>query len=322
MSFSNKISIKEKRIIRYGIISWICLIIIIAIQSTGNNELPSDESRAENIMMDMLTIVSDYCNREGIFIDSIADPGKTGLIGPELTGIVTTLGDPEAKRTTIQPAFASLMVRLLKESGAEEGDTISLGCSGSFPGLLLASLAAARSMDLDCKTVISIGASSFGATRPEFNILDIYQLLYESGIIDSEPAGVSLGGEGDTGGGWDPGIKKIIINRIKESGYLFIDSQNLKTSVDQRDSLYGFTGGSGVKVFINAGGAMANIGTSTSILGMKPGIVRKHRIPGINRQGSIHRALKSGIPVIHLLNIKGLAQEYGLKWDPVMLAYY
>ncbi len=37
-----------------------------------------------------------------------------------------------------------------------------------------------------------------------------------------------------------------------------------------------------------------------------------------DKQGIIHKALQNSIPVIHLLNIKGLAIEYGLKWDPVV----
>jgi len=308
---------KEIRIIILGIISCICLIIITLNQSKKETEISSDQANAVLYMKEMISLVSDYCNKTGIIIDSLADPGKTGLIGPEMTGIVTTLGDPEAKRTSIQPEMAELIVKLLKESGVKSKDTISLGCSGSFPGLLLASLSAANAMNLTCKSIISVGASSYGATRPEFTILDIYMLLLENDLTDAKPVGVSLGGEDDNASDWDPSVKKQITDKILDSGFFLIECLHFKDCVDLRDSLCGFSSSGGVKVFINAGGAMANIGTSSTILGMKPGIVRNFGIPPQNQQGAIHRALLAGIPVIHLLNLKGLAREYGLKWDPV-----
>ncbi len=90
-------------------------------------------------------------------------------------------------------------------------------------------------------------------------------------------------------------------------------------SVATRERLYGFSSDNeNIKAFINAGGAMANIGTSASILKLKPGLVKTCKIPNKGQQGLIHRAIINDIQVIHLLNIKGLALEYGLKWDPVI----
>ncbi len=64
---------------------------------------------------------------------------------------------------------------------------------------------------------------------------------------------------------------------------------------------------------------MANIGTSASILGVKPGVVRQMKAVPADQQGLLHVALDQGIAVIHLLYIKGLVREYGLPWDPVVL---
>ena len=100
---------------------------------------------------------------------------------------------------------------------------------------------------------------------------------------------------------------------------MYLNFSALKESVQAREKIYGFRPDSGIKAFVNAGGAMANIGTSTSILKMKPGIVKDFKIPEPEGQGVIHRALENRIPVIHLLNLKGLAIEYGMKWDPVVV---
>ena len=71
-----------------------------------------------------------------------------------------------------------------------------------------------------------------------------------------------------------------------------------------------------IKAFINSGGGFANLGSSQSVLNIKPGLVRRAQIPEPAKQGIIHSMLLKKIPVIHLLFIKGLAQKYHLPWDP------
>lgn len=318
MRLLDKYSKNEKNLIRAGLVSLLILSCIIIYQSLYPVKKDSDKRLAEKYMIEMIDVVSRHCLEHGIDIDTLSDPKKTGLIGPEWTPITSTVGHLDAKRTTINPEFASLMLVLFQEAGVQEGDTIAIGSSGSFPGLLISSLAAAKVMHLKCKTIISIGSSSYGATRPELTILDIYQLLMRADLVSDPPLGVSLGGEGDLGLDWEKATIYQLREKIYKSNFFFIEEEFLSGSVKSRDSLYGFSKASDIKVFINAGGAMANIGTSETILGLKPGVVRKFRIPRNDKQGVIHKALQNEIPVIHLLNIKGLAQEYGLKWDPVI----
>ena len=90
-----------------------------------------------------LRIINDYCIQNQINTDNPEDTGHTGLIGPEWSDLTTTLGDPEAKRTTINPNFAGLIAELLIQAGVKQGDTIAIGSSASFPALLIASLSAA-----------------------------------------------------------------------------------------------------------------------------------------------------------------------------------
>ena len=61
------------------------------------------------------------------------DYHQTGMIGESYTGITTTLGAIEAKRTTAWPEMGALCVRLLHEAGVRSGDTVGAGFSGSSP---------------------------------------------------------------------------------------------------------------------------------------------------------------------------------------------
>ncbi len=308
----------QKNIRKLGLLSALLLTGIILYQQNLPNEKSSKQEQAIAYMEEMLSAISEYCAENYIYIDTINDPNKTGLIGPEWTDMTTTIGHIEAKRTTIQPDFASLMIELLEEADVKRNDTVAIGCSGSFPGLLLASLSAAKAAGIKCKTVLSLGASSFGANRIDLNILNIYNILYDNGLIDDPPLAVSLGGENDQGEGWEKAVLVKLSNDIVKSGYFFINQPSLKKSVYLRDSLYGFDKDGSIKAFINSGGAMANIGSSPTILSLKPGVHRKYKIPEPDQQGVIHRAMTNDIAVIHLLNIKGLAMEYALKWDPVI----
>ena len=77
------------------------------------------------------------------------DYHQTGMIGPYYTGITTTLGAIEAKRTTAWPDMGALCVRLLYEAGVRPGDRVAAGFSGSFPAMILAVMAACQSMKVE-----------------------------------------------------------------------------------------------------------------------------------------------------------------------------
>jgi|GEM_PF-375293 len=250
-------------------------------------------------------------------MDHTLDVMENRLIGPEWSGITTTLGDLESKRTSLNPNLAALMVHLLDKAGVRKGDTIALGSSGSFPGLLIASLSAARSMNLCVRPVISIGSSTYGANDPDFTIWDLYLELLNKHIIDYKPVAISWGGEDDTGSEFNPEIRTRIKASVDSLGIPLIEEKNLVKNRAMRDSLY-FQGRPGsIQAFINTGGGYANLGTSTSILDLRPGLVKRVPRAGPEQQGMIHSMISQGIPVIHLLNLKGLARKYGLPWNPL-----
>ena len=211
--------------------------------------------------------------------------------------------------------MAGLMVYLMQCSGVAGGDTIAIGCSASFPSLLIAVLCAADALEVHPVVIISLGASSYGATAPDFNLLDIYQRLLEWEFIRSGPAAVSLGGGRDIGEEFDHASKALLIQRIRSGDLPLIIEPDLQSNVTQRMRIY--SSSSEVSAFVNIGGGYANLGISTRVLQLRPGINNSVPMPPQEQKGMIHEMASRGIPVIHLLNIRDLTTNYGLPWDPM-----
>lgn len=275
---------------------------------------------AARIMREATATIVDYQNKAGIEIDDATDPNHTGLVGPEQSELATTLGHLEAKRTTTNPDMAGLIVHLLHESGVESGDTIAVGCSGSFPALMVATLSATKVMDVYPVVILSLGASSFGGTRMDFNLLDMYQLLLRENVFAVRPTAISLGGEQDTGQELEPETRARLIKQIRESGFTFIYETDLQKNVAARMKIY--SGGSSTRriaAFINIGGSHANLGTSGLALNVQPGLNMEMSIPPKPERGVLFEMAAERVPCVHLLFIKGLVMKYGLPWDPIPL---
>ena len=260
-------------------------------------------------------------NQMGITVEA-DDLNNTLLIGPEVTELTTTNGAIEAKRTSLVPDFAAAMVRYYTQAGLKAGDTVAIGTSGSFPGLAIASIAAAGTMGLEIKVIASLGASMHGATRVEFNIFDILEALKECGIADFDLVAVSQGSSKDQGGGaWDGFYyedTKALFREICEktavsTGAVFIDRPDLEDSIRMRLELFG-----DVDLFVNVGGSGASNGTTTRILDVPAGLVTSfNNIPEDSTRGLVFEYLARGIPVVNLLNVRQLASDNGIDYDPV-----
>src|SRR3989304_688678 len=71
-----------------------------------------------------------------------------------------------------------------------------------------------------------------------------------------------------------------------------------------------------VKAFVNIGGSWANIGTNAEGLQLRPGLASGVLAPPPAERGVLQAMAARHVPVIHLLNVKGLCERYGLPWDP------
>ena len=261
-------------------------------------------------------VLLDVVLQEVIAIEDI-DLNQTGLIGPEWTPLTTTPGIEEAKRTALDPNFAALLVRYFKEAGLEAGDRVAVGTSGSFPGLLMATLCAATELELDVDVIASFGSSMYGATRLELNVCRILRILRDNGVIDYELLAVSPGGNNDYGESalW-PDSRDTIAALAAEEGVEYIDYNDIEKSIARRLEIFG----EDVDCFVNVGGASANSGTSAYTLDFPNGLVTDPpRIPTTANRGLMYEYAARGIPVINMLNVRQMAADNGLPYDPVPL---
>lgn len=267
-----------------------------------------------------IEVVARHCREAGIPVDPALDPNGTCLIGPRYTPLFTTLGQLEAKRTSLNPDVAGLLVHLLERAGVSAGDSVAVGASGSFPGLLLATLSALEALGAHPVTILSLGASSYGATRPELHVLDLFDLFLRAGSVTEPPTAVSFGGEEDQGLDLGAEEREVLRGAVAHAGIPLLEEIGLRANVMRRMEIYGSP-----KAFVNIGGAEANLGTSPAILDLPPGLLPSRDsvsgldLPPPEERGVLFEMTAGGVPVIHLLHLRGLALRHGLPWDPVPL---
>lgn len=272
---------------------------------------------ASHRMEEAIKVVRECRKSKGIGIDPAKDINRTGLIGLETSVITTSLGNLEAKRTTVNPNFAGLVTLLLHQSGVRRGDTVAIGASSSFPALIIASLCAVEAMEVRGLLVCSLGASQWGANHPDFNWLDMLACLIQSHLLTARPVGLSLGGDGDVGMDMSPEGQALLLRLGRETGLPFIDERDLEKNVRERLRIFETAAGEAeVRAFINIGGSYANMGTDSEILKVSPGLAAFSKIPPLERRGVIFEMAARRVPVVHLLYVKGLCDRYGLPWDP------
>lgn len=280
-----------------------------------------DMLRAARLMDDAIRAVRGCAEGRPAGIDPRSDPNRTGLIGLESSPITTSLGHLEAKRTSTNPNFAAAVVRMLKEAGVGRGDAVAVGASGSFPALGVATLAAIRALEAKPVLILSLGASNWGANDPAFTGLEILACLRRGGLLDVRPVALAIGGENDDGSDMTAEGRELLAGKIEAAGYPFLRETGLAANVRRRMDLYREGAGAApLKAFVNIGGSWANMGTDSRVLEMKPGFAdTPPAVPPVGKRGVIQEMASRRIPVIHLLFVKGLADRYGLPWDPVPL---
>lgn len=252
----------------------------------------------------------------GIPLNTASDINETGLIGQDYSLITTTLGDLPSKRTSTNPNMAALVVDMFNELELQPGDKIAVNCSGSFPALNIAVLCAAEVLELDPFMISSFGASTHGANDPELTYLDMEYYLYENGYLSNKSDYFSIGGNLDIGTDMNAELTAEIVARLKADGYPFIYDEDLFHNIEHRYALY--NEGAPVKCFVNVGGNDASFGDSIVMVHAAGGILTELSERD-NSIGLVQLYLKDNIPVVHLLNLKGMVADYGMPFDPAPL---
>ena len=259
--------------------------------------------------------IKQYKQQLGIAMQE-EDIHQTGMIGERFTGITTTVGDIGAKRTVASPDMGALCVRMLYEAGVRPGDSVGAGFSGSFPGMNLAVVAACESMNVNLICIPSVGASTYGATNPEFTFPEMMLHLKNEGLISTECAAVSLGGEDDIGlNMMDQDLVGEIRARLLEEGLPLFEEGDFQSNLAFRENIY--DEGGPISCFVAVGGNITSMGREESGLSLGQGIIDPASVTVLdNNSGLVQRYLSRGVAAINLLNIKKIVAEYGLAFDP------
>ncbi len=258
--------------------------------------------------------------RRRIGIDPIADPSESGLIGIAMSDVTSAHGNLLAKQTSVNPNWAAVSVHLLREAGVNEGDTVAVGVSGSFPALNTAVYAAMATLQLEAVVITSASGSQWGANHPKLLWLDMERLLFERKIFPYRSAAVSLGGAEDRALGMSEKGIQALQKTIGRTGLRMIQPANYAESVVERLAIYrSGAGEKPIRAYINIGGGTSSVGTRRAKFAYEPGVNTRTPPKAALIDSVMARFLDQGIPVIHYLQINHMAQRYGLPLYPQTL---
>ena len=267
-------------------------------------------------MQTLIRTVYNARTEKGDGIDIMTDPLQSGLIGVEFSPITTTLGNLEAKHTALNADFAALMVTWLTQCEVAENDRIAIQASASFPALTFAAIIACETLNLQPVISVSLGSSSYGANMSGFTYLDMEKIVLDSMILENECGLITPGGTDDNGSSMWDGAQNILAQAIIRSGKSLFTPHTLRESIEKK--LKYFNDDGEVRVFINIGGNHASLGNGNCAYRIPSGLINHplHCNPSRSEDGLIIAYNRSGIPVIHVLNIRDLAASYGLLFLP------
>ncbi|EHM10905.1 hypothetical protein TheveDRAFT_1787 [Thermanaerovibrio velox DSM 12556] len=234
------------------------------------------------------------------------------FLGVEWSEITTTQGDLESKTLSARSVWALRALRWFERAGLHPGDRVLVFSSSSFPALLVSVLLAAQEAGLDVTCVVSLGASSYGANRPEAPWPVMEGCLLRSRVLQRPALAYTLGGEGETGGGIPPKGLETLIRSARSAGVPIWRDRILERKLQLVRS-------AGPKLVVSIGGSAANLGDDPAVLEVPSGLVMPRPDAG---NGLVGEVLRMGTPVLYLIDLKGLHRREGLgagrSWVPAL----
>ncbi len=248
--------------------------------------------------------------KRGIVTDAKTGTRYSYMLGDDWSSITTTLGALEAKEIAADPDFAALVAMWLGEAGLDSTDRVGVMLSGSFPSLAISTFAALRTLGMDAVVVSSLGSSCYGANQPRATWIDIESWLAEDPDFGFRSSMVTMGAEGDAGGGLsDEGIEVMRSAAVRNGVKLYLP-ESLEESIAAKTELFERRE---VSLVINIGGNQASMGGCPHSTVIPNGFNRSLSVCGHRDRGVISRLADKGMPYIHLLNIRDLANRYRIS---------
>ena len=252
-------------------------------------------------------------------IDADVDPQDSGMIGVSSSPVTSLSGHLPAKQTTVNPNWAAVALKMLREAGVENGDRVAMAVSGSFPALNLAAYAAMEQLGAQPIIIVSGSASQWGANVPGLTWIDMARELRKKGLINTKEIVGSLGGAEDRGIGVSDQGRNIIRLAIEKSGLQFLFPANLEESAAKRIALYSeYANGEPIRAYINIGGGSASTGPPSIDQFFEPGLITSAQPRAFAVDSVTGHFLKQGVPVLNFSGIATIARRYGLPQTPLV----
>jgi poly-gamma-glutamate system protein len=287
--------------------------------ATRDNQIADDRlaDQAESTMRQASQLIREAKRQAGITLDGLGADDPSGLVGAEMTALVTTLGSLESKQLSTSTAWARVLVAQLKGVGVGKGSIVAGSFSGSFPALNLAVACACRSLGARLVVVSSVTSSTWGANQPGFTWPEIEARLADAGLIAIASVAVSTGGEDDRAADLEPDAR-LLADQIGDRAAARLRAVRLRPSnsaqaVASRIELFDrVAGGRPIAVYVNVGGSQASMGRSTAVLKLKSGWLGRDSFRNGPDDGVMAQMATRGVRVLHLLNIRDLAVRWGI----------
>jgi poly-gamma-glutamate system protein len=285
--------------------------------SRAHLPLSSEESRLYARVREAQNVLWAEMEKRGQ-TDPDNDLDRTGFIGLDWSETTTTLGSLESKRNACDPLWAVQCLRWFDRLGLKEGDRVVVTSSASFPGMLYALLAAAESRRLTIDLTVSLGASTWGANRPEAPWPLLGRVLRAHGFLRTRPLFYTLGGNGENGDGMFPDGAEALERAAMEDGVELFRGQ-LSDIIDRKMALVAPKevapeGVSPARLVVSVGGNQSSLGLDESVITLRNGLLFREDAAAAG-DGVIALSLKLGAPVLHLLNLRSLSERVGIDFE-------
>jgi poly-gamma-glutamate system protein len=257
----------------------------------------------------------------GLTPSAQTDPNRTGMIGQEYTPITTTIGELPAKRTVTNPDFAAALVRQIASLKLARGTPVVIVVSGSFVGGDVAAITATETLGLRPIVMASLSASMWGANEPEFNLIDMLATLREHNVIRTRAIAAVLGGGGAIGNSMDADGVAALRRSARRDDVPIVEERPVAALIDALLARINAAAGDTMRpgLVINAGGALIGLGSCRESYEWPPGLTRRAPTCSDGTPGLAMRLAADGLPVLHIINMRRLALEMGLPFDPAPL---
>jgi poly-gamma-glutamate system protein len=256
----------------------------------------------------------------GLTPSAQTDPNRTGMIGQEYTSITTTIGELPAKRTATNPDFAAVLVRQIASLKLARGTPVVIVVSGSFVGGDVAAITATETLGLRPIVMASLSASMWGANEPGFNLIDMLAALREHNVIRTRAIAAVLGGGGAIGNSMDADGVAALRRSAARDGVPIVEVRPVAALIDALlGRINAAAGDTRPGLVINAGGALIGLGSCRESYEWPPGLTRRAPTCSDGSPGLAMRLAADGLPVLHIINMRRLALEWGLPFDPTPL---